>query len=83
MSWHIISPLQRMFIFWTVLWDKTKVSTIRPVEYGFHVYPNIGVCILIDAQSATRMLAEYVDDTSLRQLGQLTYYLASHQMEAS
>ena len=34
MSRHIISTLQRMLIFWTILWDKA-------VEDSFHVYPNI------------------------------------------
>ena len=53
-----------MFIFWSVLRNKT-------VKYGFHIHSNIGVCILIDAQTATRMLAEYIDDARLRQLGQL------------
>ena len=76
MSRHIVSTLQRMLIFWTILWDKT-------VEDGFHIYPNIWISIFVDAQSATRMLTKYVDDTSFRQLGQLTHYLASHKMKAS
>ncbi len=76
MCWHIISSLQSMLVLWTILWDKT-------VEDGFHINTYVWIRIFIDAQSATRMLAEYVDDTSLRQFWQLTYYLASHQMEAS
>ena len=56
------STFQRMFVFWSVLRNKT-------VEYGFHIHPNIRVCILVDAQSATRMFTEYIDDTRLRQLG--------------
>ena len=62
-----------MFIFWSVLRNKT-------VKYGFHIHSNIGVCILIDAQTATRMLAEYIDDARLRQLGQLAQYLIGHQI---
>jgi hypothetical protein len=53
------------------------------VEDGFHVYTNIRVSVLIDAQSTTRMLTEYVEDTSLRQFWQLTHYLARYQMKAS
>ena len=64
MSWHIVSTFQSMLVLWTILGNEA-------VEYGFHIYPHIRVCILIDAQSATRMLAEYIDDTRLRQLGQL------------
>ena len=76
MSWHIISFLQSMLVLWTILWDKT-------VEDGFHINPYVWISIFIDAQSATCMLAEDIDDTSLRQFWQLTHYLASHQMEAS
>jgi hypothetical protein len=76
MSRHVVSPLQRMLIFWTILWDKT-------VEDGFHVFPNIWICIFVDAQSTTRMLRKNVDDTSLGQFWQLTHYLTSHQMETS
>ena len=39
--------------------------------------------IYIDAQSATRMLAEYVDNARLRQLGQLTQNLTGYQMEST
>ena len=76
MCWHIISTLQSMLILRSILWYKT-------VEDGFHINPYVWISIFIDAQSATRMLAEYVDDTSLRQFWQLAQYLASHQMEAS
>ena len=54
-----------MLIFWTILWDKT-------IENGLHIHSHIRVCILVDAQSATRMLAEYIDDARLRQLGHLS-----------
>ena len=63
------------------------------VEDGFHIHTNIWICIFIDAQSTARtcslclqrtgMLAEYIDDTRLRQLGQLTQNLTRHQVEAS
>ena len=65
MGWHVVGPLQRVLVFWPVAWDQM-------VEDGFHIYPNIRVCIFVDAQSATRMLAEYIDDTRLRQLGHLS-----------
>ena len=74
MSGHVISTLQCMLIFGSILWNK-------PIENGFHINTNIGGSILIDAQSATRMLAEYIDNACLRQLGQLTHYLSSHQMK--
>jgi hypothetical protein len=48
-----------MLILRSILWYKT-------VEDGFHINPYVWFSIFIDAQSATRMLAEYVDDTSLR-----------------
>ena len=76
MSWHVISTLQRMLIFRAILRNKT-------IEYGFHVNTNIRVCILIDAQSATCMFTEYVNNTCLRQLGQLTQNLTGHQMESA
>jgi hypothetical protein len=76
MGRHIVSSFQRMHILWPILRDKA-------VEDDFHIYTNIWICILIDAQSAARMLAEYVDDTGLRQFWQLTHYLACHQMKAS
>ena len=43
----------------------------------------VWVCILVDAQTTTRMLAEYIDDASLWQLGQLTHNLTRHQMETA
>lgn len=55
----------------------------QSVEDGFHIHTNIWICILIDAQSATGMLAEYIDDTRLRQLGQLTQNLTRYQVETS
>lgn len=76
MGRHVVGSFQCMLILWTVLWDEA-------VEDGLHVGPHVWVGILIDAQSATRMLAEYVDDASLWQLGQLSNELARHQMEAS
>ena len=76
MCWHIIGTFQGMLIVGLIFWNET-------VEDGFHINPYVWIRIFIDAQSATRMLAEYVDDTSLRQLWQLAQYLASHQMEAS
>ena len=76
MCWHIISTFQSMLVLRSIFWNKT-------VEDGFHINPYVWIRIFIDAQSATRMLAEYVDDTSLRQFWQLTQYLASHQMKAS
>jgi len=60
MGWHIISSFQGMLILWTVLRNQT-------VEDGLHIYTNIRISILIDAQSTTGMLREDVHDTSLRQ----------------
>ena len=65
-----------MLILWAIL-TITLLSLIRhfgdeTVENGFHIHTDIRVCILVDAQSATRMLAENVDDARLRQLGKLT-----------
>ena len=37
-----IQSIKSIIIFWTIFWDKT-------VEDGFHVYPNIWICILVDA----------------------------------
>ena len=74
MSGHIIGTFQGMLILWAVLWNQS-------VEDGFHIHTNIWICILIDAQSATGMLAEYIDDTRLRQLGQLTQNLTRYQVE--
>ena len=65
-----------MLVFWTILRDKS-------IENGFHIHPNIRVCIFIDAQSATRMLTEYIHDACFRQLGQLAQYLTGHQMESA
>ena len=76
MSGHIIGTFQGMLILWTVLWNQS-------IEDGFHIHTNIWICILIDAQSATGMLAEYIDDTRLRQLGQLTQNLTRYQVETS
>ena len=76
MSRHIIGTFERMLILRTIFRDEA-------IEDGFHVHTNLRVCILIDAQSATGMLAEYADDASLRQLRQLTHYLTCHQMKAA
>ena len=65
MSRHIVSTLQSMLIFRVILWHEA-------VEDSFHIHTHIRVCILINAQSATRMFAEDVDDARLRQLGQLS-----------
>ena len=65
-----------MLILGPILWNKA-------VEDGFHIHADVRVGILIDAQSTARMLAEYVHDARLRQLGQLTHYLAGHQMESA
>ena len=94
MSWHVISTLQGMLILWTIDFvflchdSAIRASTMalaapsalrdKTIEYGFHVNTHIRICILIDAQSAARMFTEYVDDTRLRQLGQLTHYLTGH-----
>ena len=53
MSGHIIGTFQGMLILWAVLRNQS-------VEDGFHIHTNIWICILIDAQSATGMLAEYI-----------------------
>ena len=76
MGWHVIGSFQCVFVLWSVLRHQT-------VENGFHIHTHIRVCVLVDAKSATRMLAEYVDDACLRQLGQLTQYLARYQMETT
>ena len=99
MSGHVISTLQGMLIFGSIdfvflchdsafqasLMALAAPSVLwnEPIENGFHINTNIGICILIDAQSATRMLAEYIDDARLRQLGQLAQYLTGHQMESA
>ena len=59
MCWHIIGTFQNMLIVGLILWDKT-------VEDGFHVNPHVRITVFVDAQSATRMLREDIDDTSLR-----------------
>ena len=74
MSRHIICTFQCMLVLRSVLWHKS-------IEDSLHIYSHIRVCILIDAQAATRMLAEYIDNARFWQLGQLTQYLAGHQME--
>ena len=65
-----------MLVLRSIFWNET-------VEDGLHINPYVWISIFIDAQSTARMLAEYVDDTSLWQLGQLTQYLTGHQMEAT
>ena len=47
------------------------------------IHTNVRIRVLIDTQSATGMLAEYVDDASHRQLGQLTQNLAGYQVKAA
>ena len=76
MSRHIVCTFQCMLVLWTILGNEA-------VEYGFHIYPHIRICIFINAQSATRMLAEYIDDACLWQLWQLAQDLTGHQMESA
>ena len=76
MSRHIVCTFQSMLIFRAILRNKT-------IENGFHIYTDIRVCILIDAQSATCVLAEDVDDARLWQLGQLSHDFACYQVETS
>ena len=75
-SRHVIGALQGMLILWTVLRNQT-------VEDGLHIHTNIRICILIDAQSATGMLRENVQDTNLRQFWQLAHDFTRHQVETS
>jgi hypothetical protein len=65
-----------MLVLGTILWNQS-------IENGLHIQTNIWICILIDAQSTTRMLAEYIHDARLRQLWQLTQNLIGHQMESA
>ena len=53
------------------------------VEDGCHVVAHVGVGILVDAQSATGVLAKDVDDARLGKRGQLPHDLVRHQMEAT
>jgi len=77
MCWHIIGTLQGMLVVGLVLWNQA-------VEDGFHINPHVWITVLIDAQSATGMFCEDIDDTSLRQLRQLlAKYLTRHKMEVS
>ena len=75
-SRHIVSALQCMFIFRTILRHET-------VEDGLHIHANIGIAVLVDAQSAAGVLREDVHNACLRQLRQLAHYLARHQMESA
>ena len=76
MGRHIVGTLQCMFIFRTILRHET-------VEDGLHIHANIGIAVLVDAQSAAGVLREDVHNACLRQLRQLAHYLARHQMEAT
>ena len=51
MGRHVVSTLQCVFILWSILRNES-------VENSLHIYADIRICILIDAQSATRMLTE-------------------------
>ena len=59
MCWHIIGTFQGMLIVGLILRNYT-------IEDGFHVTPHVWIAVLINAQAATRMLREDIDDTSLR-----------------
>ena len=72
---HVVSALQRVLIFWTILGHQT-------VEDRFHVHTHVRIAILVDAQSATGVLREDIHEARCRQLGQLAQYLARHQMKA-
>jgi hypothetical protein len=71
MGRHVIRTLQGVFVLWPILGNE-------PIEDGFHIYTDIRIGILIDAQSATGMLAEYIDQARLWQRGQLAQDLACH-----
>jgi predicted DNA-binding protein (MmcQ/YjbR family) len=58
-GWHIVCTFQRMLVLRTVLWNQA-------IEDGFHINPHVWITVLIDAQSATRMLREDVHDARLR-----------------
>ena len=64
MCWHVITSFQRMLIIGLVFWHQM-------VEDGFHVHTHVRVVILIDAQSAARMLGEDIDNACVGQLRQL------------
>ena len=63
-SRHVIGSFQGVLVLRAVLRNQT-------VENGFHIYTNIRVGVLIDAQSATGMLREDVHNACLGQFWQL------------
>ena len=75
-SRHIVGTFQRMLILRTIFGHEA-------VEDGFHIHANIGIAVLVDAQSAAGVLREDVHDARLRQFRQLAHYLARHQMEST
>lgn len=60
MGWHVVITLKRVYIFRTSLGYDT-------IKNRLHVYTHVRVAILVDAQSATRMLTEDIQDALLRQ----------------
>ena len=75
MSRHVVGTFQRVLVLRSVLGN-------QPVENGLHVHAHIRVAVLVDAESATRMLREDIDDASLRELRQLSQNFIRHQVES-
>ena len=73
---HTRQAFQGMLIVGLILWNYA-------VEDSFHINPHVRITVFVDAQAATRMLREDVDDTCLGQFRQLAKYLTRHQMKAS
>ena len=75
MSRHVVGTFQRVFLFRSVLGNQS-------IENGLHVHAHIRVAVLVDAESATRMLREDIDDASFREHRQLSQNLIRHQVES-
>ena len=76
MGGHIVGTLQHMVIVGFVLLD-------HPVENLFQVRPHIRVGILIDAQGATGVLDEEMQQPRLWQRGQMSHHFGGDEMESS
>ena len=76
MSWHIVGSFKGMLIVGTALWYQT-------VEDVFHIDTHIGVAVLVDAEAATGVLGEDIDDAGLWQGWQLAHDVASDEVESA
>ena len=65
-----------MLVLRAILWNQA-------IEDGFHIYTNIWIAILVDAQSTTGVLRKDIHDARLWQFRHLTNNLARYQMEST